>query len=158
MTAARRFRLRPRYRGVAALAIGTGGAIAGAWLALVQVSLSVPVITGLIGMALGGLYFASPTWRLAITVDDDGYAVFSGEHERFRVPWRDVVRVIASPSTHTALVDAGDPRRNLLVPGDGAPAPYWIENAVALYEFILASVDADKVKTVNTLEAARPGK
>ena len=153
--AARRFRFRPRYRGVAALAIGTGGAIAGGWLALVEVSLSFPFVTGLFGIGLGSLYLLSPTWRLAVTVDDAALSVVAGERVKFRLPWGDVVKVVASPSTRTLFLDGGDPRRSLLLPGDGAPAPYWIEDRAALYDLIVAHVDAAKIREVETLEVAK---
>ena len=131
------FRFRPRYRGVAWTAIGTGGAIAAA------ATMWVP----LVGVALGALYLASPTWRLEVTVDDDGLEV----KRRFRIAWKDVVRVVASPSTKTCFVDGGVPAKSLLVPGVGAPAPYSIENREALYDFIVAH--APKVEEVRTLEA-----
>jgi len=68
------------------------------------------------------------------------------------------VRVVSSPSTQTCFVDGGSPERSLLVPGDGAPAPYDIADRTALVEAILAHVPADKVQTVATLDqAAEPG-
>src|SRR5258706_297409 len=73
--------------------------------------------------------------------------------KRFRLPWKDVVRVVASPSTHTCFVDGGAPAKSLLVPGVGAPAPYSIIDREGLYAEILAHVDPAKVTEVATLEA-----
>ena len=42
------------------------------------------------------------------------------------------MRVVAAPTTHTCFVDGGAPERSLLVPGDGAPAPYDLEDREAL--------------------------
>ncbi len=148
-----RHRFRPRYRGVAWTAAGVGGT-----LAVVSAAagfLAVPLVTGAIGVAMGAAYLASPTWRLAVTVDDDGLEVGSPRRRRFRLPWADVVRVIASPSTHTCFVDGGAPERSLLVPGTGAPAPYDLEDRPALLAAILAHVPPDRVTTVASLEEAR---
>jgi hypothetical protein len=90
-------------------------------------------------------------------VDDAGLEVRGPKALRFRLPWREVSRVIASPSTHTCFVDGGAPERSLLVPGVGAPAPYDLDDKPALYEAILAHVDAEKVETVETLEAVKRG-
>ena len=59
---------------------------------------------------------------------------------------------------HRSQFDGGAPERSLLVPGDGAPAPYDIEDKPALYAAILAAVPADRVETVETIEAARKKK
>jgi hypothetical protein len=117
--------------------MGTGGVLAAVGGTLVP----------LLGVALGAAYLASPTWRLVVVVDDDGLEVV----RRFRIAWKDVVRVVASPSTKTCFVDGGAPEKSLLVPGVGAPAPYAIENREALYDFIVAH--APKVEEVTTLEA-----
>ncbi len=61
------------------------------------------------------------------------------------------VKVVSSPTTNTCFVDGGTPETSLLVPGDGAPAPYDIENKRALCDAILAHVAAEKVRTVDTL-------
>jgi hypothetical protein len=90
-----------------------------------------------------------------VVVDDEGLEV-RGKHDRkFFVAWRDINQIVASPSTHTCYVDGGGGDRSLIVPGDGAPAPYDIENKRALYETIIAHVDRSKVREVETLEAAR---
>jgi hypothetical protein len=65
-----------------------------------------------------------------------------------------VVEVVASPSTTTCFVDGGSPGRSLLVPGDGAPAPYDVEHKPALYRAILARVPAARVREVTSLDAA----
>lgn len=148
----RSFAFRPRYRGLAWSSIGVGGSIAAVAAALGFVAL--PLATGALGIALGAAYLASPTWRIRVTIDDDGLTVASPKRQRFRLAWHDVVRVVASPSTSTCFVDGGTPEHSLLVPGDGAPAPYDIADRKALVEAILAHVPADKVKTVASLDKA----
>jgi hypothetical protein len=151
---AKTFRFRPRYRGVAWTSVGIGGA-----LGVVSASLgflAVPMITGAVGIAAGVAYLASPTWKLAVTIDDEAIAVGSPSKPRFRLRWSDVVRVVAAPEKSTCFVDGGAPERSLLVPGDGAPAPYDIEDRKTLVEEILAHVASDKVERVASLaEAAK---
>jgi hypothetical protein len=150
----RTFRFRPRYRGVAWTSIGLGGAVGGAAAAVGF--MTVPLITGAVGMLAGVAYLASPTWRLVVTVDDEALEVGTSKQRRFRLPWSDVVRVIAAPAKHTCFVDGGTPAQSLLVPGDGAPAPYDIEDRAALVDAILAHVPADKIERVASLaEAAK---
>jgi hypothetical protein len=152
---ARSFAFRPRYRGLAWSSIGVGGVVAAVAAALGFVT--VPLVTGGLGIALGAAYLRSPTWRIAVTVDDSGLSVGSARRLRFRLAWADVVRVVASPATASCFVDGGSPDRSLLVPGDGAPAPYDIADRAALVEAILAHVPADKVQTVASLDKADPG-
>ena len=116
--------------------------------------MTVPLVAGALGIALGAAYLASPTWRIAVTVDDAGLSVGSPRRLRFRLAWADVVRVVASPSTSSCFVDGGTPEHSLLVPGDGAPAPYDIADRAALVEAILAHVPVDKVQTVASLDKA----
>lgn len=149
----RAHRFRPRMRALAlsamALSVGLGGlaALAGNW-ALAALACVV---------AVGGVaYLRSPAWRLAVSVDDDGLEVGSPDRRRFRLAWDEVVRVIASPTTGTCFVDGGAPERSLLVPGDGAPAGYDLDDKAALLATILARVPADRVETVSRLDAPRP--
>lgn len=144
----RTFRFRPRYRGLAWSSIGVGGAIAAIAVGVLGVPL-LPLATGAVGVALGAGYLLSPSWKLAVIVDDDGLEV----RPRFRLAWSDVVRVVSSPATHTCFVDGGAPEKSLLVPGDGAPAPYDIEDRPALCAAILAHVPAERVETVASLDA-----
>ncbi|MBL8624135.1 MAG: hypothetical protein JNK64_22705 [Myxococcales bacterium] len=148
----RAFRFRPRMRALAlsamALAAGLGAlaALAGNW-ALAALAAVV---------ALGGIgYLRSPAWQLAVTVDDDGLEVGSPARRRFRLAWGEVVRVVASPTTGTCFVDGGSPERSLLVPGDGAPAGYDLDDKAALFATILARVPAERVETVTRLDAPR---
>ena len=143
-------RFRPRYRGIAWTAIGLGGTLAALAAGIGFVML--PLATGAIGMAFGAAYLASPTWRLEVVTDDDGFEVRSRKRSRFRLAWSDVVRVVASPSTHTCFVDGGSPEHSLLVPGVGAPAPYDVEDRATLVATILARVTPDRIETVESLE------
>jgi len=146
-------RFKPRYRPLAWGTVGIGGALVG--FAAFAGFVALPLATGLVGIALGAGYLQLPMWRLAVTVDDAGLAVGSPKKQRFKLAWGDVVRVVASPSTHSCFVDGGAPERSLLVPGDGAPAPYDIEDRAALFDAILANVPADRVSSVETLEHAK---
>lgn len=145
-----RHRFRPRYRGVAFTSIGVGGAVA--VVAALVGFVAVPLVTGLLGIAAGAAYLASPTWRLVVIADAEGLEVASAARRRFRIAWTDVVKVIASPTTKSCFVDTGTPETSLLVPGVGAPAPYDLEDRAALFAAILEHVPADKVETVETLE------
>ena len=146
-------RFRPRYRPLALGTVGIGGALVG--IAAVAGFVALPLVTGVLGMALGGAYLGMPMWRLAVTVDDDGLAVGSPSKPRFRLAWGDIVRVVASPTTKSCFVDGGAPERSLLVPGAGAPAPYDLEDRPALVAAILAHVPPERVTTVESLEQAR---
>jgi len=132
--------------------MGVGGSMA--VMASILGFAALPLATGALGVVLGAAYLASPTWRIAVTIDDDGLAVGSPNRQRFRLAWRDVVKVIASPATSTCFVDGGAPERSLLVPGDGAPAPYDIADRKALVTAILAHVPAEKVQIVESLDKA----
>jgi len=152
-----RHRFRPRYRGVAYASIGVGGTL-GVVSAIAGFVL-MPLVAGALGIVAGAAYLASPTWKLAVTTDDDGFEVGSPSHRRFRLAWTDVVKVIASPTTRSCFVDGGDPAHSLLVPGVGAPAGYDLEDRPALFEAIMTHVPADRVETVELLElVGRPGK
>jgi hypothetical protein len=135
-------------------AIGVGSTL-GVVSAVALGAALVPLATGAIGVALGAGYLLSPSWKLEVVVDDDALTVRTPKKTRFRLPWGNVKRVVASPTTHTCFVDGGSPDQSLLVPGDGAPAPYDIENKPELFAAILAAVAAEKVETVETLEAKR---
>ncbi len=145
-----RFRFRPRYGGLAWGAVVVGGlaaAVGGA-----RGAMGIAIVGGL-GLALGLAYLGSSTWRYVVVIDDDGLEVVRGSERRFRLPWSAVIKVVASPATMTCFVDGGEPARSLLVPGDGAPAPYDLERKAELYRAILAHVPADRVREVATLEA-----
>lgn len=148
------FRFQPRYRGLAMAALGVGGTLGVVSIAALGAAL-LPLATGVAGVALGAGYLVSPTWRLEVVVDDEALEVRSPKASKFRLPWSEVVRVVASPTTNTCYVDGGGPERSLIVPGDGANAPYDIADKPALYAAILARVPAEKVQTVDTLEAAK---
>ena len=152
--ASNQFPFRPRYRGVALTSIGVGGALGA--IALVSLGAALlPLATGAIGVVLGTGYLLSPSWKLAVVIDDEAREVRSPTKSRFRLPWSEVVKVVASPTTHTCFVDGGTPERSLLVPGDGAPAPYDIDNKPALFAAIVAHVSPDKVETVETLNTKK---
>ena len=147
---ARSFPFRPRFRGLAWSAVGVGGAL-GAVTVVTLGGALLPLATGALGVVLGAAYLMSPAWKLEVIIDDEALEVRSPRGVRFRLPWGDVVKVVASPSTRTCFVDGGTPGQSLLVPGDGAPAPYDIADKSALYDAILAHVPAEKVQEVATL-------
>jgi len=147
---ARSFRFRPRFRALAWGSVGVGGTLAAATIATLGGAL-VPLVTGALGVVLGSGYLLSPTWKLEVIVDDDALEVRGAKGTKFRLPWSDVVKVVASKATSTCFVDGGEPAKSLLVPGVGAPAPYDIEDKPALLAEILAHVDPAKVQEVASL-------
>ena len=154
MRSSQTFKFRPRYRALALVAITTGGVLDAVAIALLGAA-TLPLVTGAAGLVLGAAYLVSPTWRMAVVVDDEALEVRTPTATRFRLPWGDVVSVVASPSTKTCYVDGGAPEKSLLVPGLGAPAPYELQDRAALFDAILAHVDAAKVKTVESLDKAK---
>jgi hypothetical protein len=155
MPSSSRYRFRPRFRGLAVSAMVLGVALGGYGLVAGGAASTALVVIGMGGAALGGLYLGSPAWRIEVVVDDEALEVLASGDRRFRLAWGDVTSVIASPSTETCFVDGGAPERSLLVPGDGAPAPYAIENAPGLYRAIVERAPRDRVREVALLETAR---
>lgn len=150
-----RFRFRPRFRALAMMALALGAGLALYGLVADGAAASGMVIAGLLGAALGALYLASPAWRIEVLVDDHALEVRAAGARRFRLAWSEIAGVTASPSTETCFVDGGSPERSLLVPGDGAPAPYAIEDRAALYHAIVARTPPQRVREVELLERAR---
>ncbi len=148
------YRFKPRYRGIALTSVGVGGTLATIALASLGAAF-LPLATGAIGVVLGGGYLLSPSWSLEVVIDDDALEVRSAKKSKFRLPWSEVVKVVSSTTTDTCFVDGGAPERSLLVPGDGAPAPYDLADKAALCADILAHVPADKVETVERLTTKR---
>jgi len=142
------FKFRPRYRGLALSALGVGGTLGAVAVAALGSAL-LPLATGLAGVALGAGYLLSPAWKLEVVVDDAGLEVRGPKGSRFRLPWAEVVKVVASKEYKTCFVDGGTPERSLIVPGDGMPAPYDIADKDALYDAIIAHVPADKVRSTS---------
>ena len=147
---ARVFRFKPRFRGLAWGSVGVGGALGAATIAALGGAL-LPLATGALGVVLGAAYLMSPTWKLEVAIDDDALEVRGAKGTKFRLPWSDVVKVVASTSTSTCFVDGGEPAKSLLVPGVGAPAPYDIEDRPGLVAAILARVSPEKVQEVASL-------
>ena len=151
MAEARRHRFLPRYRGLAWGSIGVGGGF-GIMSAVIGFA-TLPLVAGALGIAFGLVYLGSPTWKIEVVTDAAGLEVRAKGVVKFRLAWSDVVRVVASPTTNSAFVDGGAPERSLLVPGDGAPAPYAIEDAQTLVQTIISRVVPERVKIVETLDA-----
>jgi hypothetical protein len=135
---------------VAWTSIGLGGALSGLAAAIGFAAL--PLATGAFGVVLGAAYLNSRAWKIQVVTDDAGIEVRDMKGTRFRLAWSEIVRVVASPSTKTCFVDGGAPERSLLVPGDGAPAPYSISDRDELFATILEHVTPDRVETVESLE------
>lgn len=148
------FRFKPRYRGLALGAVGLGTTLSGVSLVALGAAL-LPLATGATGIALGAAYLLSPVWKLEVVVDDNALEVRSARASKFRLAWADVKRVVASTTTPTCFVDGGTAENSLLVPGDGAPAPYDIDDKPTLIAAILAHVDPAKVERVESLDAKR---
>jgi hypothetical protein len=147
----RAFRFKPRFRGLALGAVGLGSALSGISVVALGAAL-LPLATGAAGVVLGAAYLLSPAWQLEVVVDDDALEVRTPRASKFRLPWGDVKKVVASNTTPTCFVDGGTPEKSLLVPGDGAPAPYDIEDKPDLIAAILSHVTPDKVHRVDTLD------
>lgn len=113
---------------------------------------------GVIGVALALLYRGSPAWKLEVIVGDDALEVRRGDETRLRLPWSEVRRLVASPSTDTCFVDGGTAKNSLLVPGPGAPGPYQIERRAELCALIRARVAPEKIHDVSSLDALSPEK
>jgi len=147
------FRFRPRFRALAWVCIGGGGALAAASLAVAHDARWLAFGIGVAGVVLGALYLMSPAWRYRALVDDDGLEVVDAHGDRrFRIAWSEVERVIASPSTSTCVVSGGSTERTLIVPGPGAIAPYDIERKTELYRAIMDRVPAQVVEEVDLIE------
>lgn len=151
----REFRFRPRYRTLPLAATVVGGAlvVAAPVFGLTGASLWFALGAGAVGLAMWPLHRLSPVWKLRVRVDEEALEVGDARgRTRFRLPWPEVKRVVASPETSTCFVDGGEPGRSLMVPGPGATAPYAIEERAALYTEILSHVPLDKVVRVELLE------
>lgn len=152
-----RYRFRPRFKLLAFLALAVGGALLIASLAfgLPGSSRLFALVSGIAGLILGGLYLVSPSWSIEVVLDDEALEVLSKGERRFRLPYSEVVKVVAAPGHATCFVDGGAPEKSLLVPGQGAPAPYEIERSDELVREILARVPAEVVEKVESLEEYR---
>jgi len=138
---------------IVAAALGVvlvAGAVAGASAGFGAMHL-LAVAFGAIGALSGIGYLLSPTWKLVVLTDAAGLEVRRNGDLRFRLPWDQVAAVIASPSTQTCFVDGGSPERSLLVPGIDAPASYDLTDKSVLFQTIVSSVPADRIKEVDTL-------
>jgi hypothetical protein len=150
------FRFRPRFRSLALGAMAMGATVVAGGATTPGVAASYAMAGGGVVVVLGLLYLLSPAWRLIVMVDEDSLAVVRGGKLRFRLPWSEVVRVVASASTKTCFVDGGAPERSLLVPGPGASASYDIEDKAALYEVVIEHVSLTRIEWVDLLETGRP--
>lgn len=155
---ARRFRFRPRLNALpwavsaisaVLMVLGLSGQVSGP-------SRTFCLAVGAIGVALATLYRMSPAWKLEVVVSDQALDVVRKGETRLHLPWAEVRRLVASPSTKTCFVDGGTAKRSLLVPGPGAPGPYQIERREELYELIRQHVPSDRIHDVSSLDATRP--
>jgi len=147
-----RFRLRPRRAWAVWLTLAFGVA-----LTVLPLAYGVEGTPRLIDMLAGAgviatvtLYLASPTWRTAVVVDESGLALVGPRGERFRLPWNQVVEVIADADERAALVRGPEGKRSFLVPSSAHPAPYRVERAADLYGRVLAAVEPGKVRYSKT--------
>jgi hypothetical protein len=147
-----RHRFRPRYKGLALGAMSLGGGLVAVAAGIGFVAL--PLVTGVIGIGVGGAYLLSPSWKLEVITDEDGLEVRDAKRSRFKLAWTDVVRVVAAPAHHSCFVDGGAPEKSLLVPGVGAPAPYDLEDRPGLVATILARVTPDRISLVESMDLA----
>lgn len=148
MTAAppRRFRFRPRFPGVAWVALVFGlGLLALVSLGRVDHRLAaICFACGAICVLAGGAYLRSPAWRLVVEVDDAGVRVARGRDLRVQLAWADVVALRVDREQATCVIDGGSAARRVLVPGPGLPAPYRIEDREALVALLVEHVPAER--------------
>lgn len=149
------FRFRPRFRNLALGSMAFGATLLAGGLLTTGAAGMYAIIGGAAGVVLGLLYLLSPAWRLIVTVDNEALQVTRGGQLRFRLPWAEVVQVIASPDTKTCFVDGGTPGRSFLVPGPGASASYDIEDRDVLYAMIMEHVEPARIEWVDLIEHAR---
>jgi len=146
---------RPRFRAMAIVAVVLGGILAVGAGATSGGNLGsmhlLAIAFGAIGAVSGSAYLLSPTWKLVVVTDAAGLEVRRNGDVRFRLPWQEVTKVIASPSTKTCFVDGGTPERSLLVPGVDAPASYDLTDKSRLYQTIVSSVPGERITEVDTL-------
>lgn len=155
LPAAVSFRFRPRFRNLALGSMAFGATLVAGGLLTTGAAAGYALIGGAAGVVLGLLYLLSPAWRLVVTVDNEALQVARGSHLRFRLPWDEVVQVVASPDTKTCFVDGGTPARSFLVPGPGASASYDIEDKDVLYAMIMEHVAPARIEWVDLVENAR---
>jgi hypothetical protein len=149
------FRFRPRFRNLALGSMAFGATLVAGGLLTTGAAVGYALVGGTAGVVLGLLYLLSPAWRLVVTVDNEALQVTRGSHVRFRLPWDEVVQVVASPETKTCFVDGGTPARSFLVPGLGATASYDIEDKDVLYAMIMEHVAPARIEWVDLVEHAR---
>jgi hypothetical protein len=105
-----------------------------------------------IGLLLAIAAFgASPLWRSALVVDDDGCVVRGPRGDRLRIAWSDVRRVLVDDAEGTCWVDGGEGKR-LLVPSRGMASSYVIRGHAEATRAIAGHVP-DRVRRVEKLSA-----
>lgn len=145
-----RFILLPTTRYVGWVAVATGGL-----LAALGPSLLWQVASGGAALAVLLASWAVSRRRPVLILDEIGYRVEVAGHERFRVQWTEVRRVLHDRSEAALYVDCGDGRRNLLVPPVAGFAFTFTDRA-RLVERILLRV-GDKAEEVERLDKRPPG-
>jgi hypothetical protein len=148
----RSFAFRPRFKGIAYLAMMSGPAAALAGYLSGYLGALVATVIGCAGIMLGVGYLRSPAWRFVVTVNDSGLSVSRGDREVLKLDWDEISKVVASPSTHTCYVDGGTPAQSLLVPGEGASASYDIDNKSELVGLIIEGVADEQLEIVDYLD------
>ena len=147
----KRFFLRPRFVFLAGTTIVIGFLFFIAGIVLEEQTLM--IIIGLVGIILSSLYLFSSAWKLYIHVDKTAIEVIDHKNKvHVTLPWNEIEKVIASPSTHTCYIDSGDTRSSILIPGVGATASYSIKYHKELFHLILNHVPDNRVLYVDLLE------
>jgi hypothetical protein len=106
----------------------------------------VDLVAGFGALGTAALYLASPTWRSYVVADERALSVMGPRGERLRLPWEEVIEVIADEEERAALVRGPQGGRSFLLPSGAHPAPYRVEGADKLYARILEHVPAGKVR------------
>jgi hypothetical protein len=145
------YRLRPRFRllPLSAAGIGTSVAVVG----VVQSAVALIAVGGT-ATALAAGYWFSPTWKMRIVTSPDELQFHKTRDRITKIAWRDIRRVFVDRVHHTCLVVGRNADSSLIVPGVGAPAPYDIDDKRALFDEIVANVATEKLRDVDSIEAA----
>jgi hypothetical protein len=146
------FRLGPRWPWLAWVIGGFGALLLGfAWVASVEAATRYgETAAGVLVIAMALAYARSPMWRSHVVVDERGLRVVGPRGTRLDLPWADVQRVVAAPSSKTCYLRADVADRSFIVPGPNMAVPYRIQDREALYDRIVAACK-DRVEIVDEL-------
>jgi len=146
----RAFRLVHTQRGVLVVA-GAFAVIGGTFIP----SLVARFASLVLGLLVVAAFLFQRQLAPEVRVGRDGYRVLIAGRERFRVAWRDVVRVRAERGEPTLYVETGEAARNLFVPPRGYG--FRFEQPDELCKRVLAAVGEERTEWVERIDPKRLG-